>query len=84
MSKIAYQYEYQIDMKYIEFTPHKRSAMWGLPAQATKLRSVGSDASVNPIAAREISALKHNLSRREIHTLAIWKNDALSEHTETN
>ena len=30
MSKIAYQYEYQIDVKDIEFTPHKRSAMWGL------------------------------------------------------
>ena len=29
MSKIAYQYEYQIDVKDIEFTPHKRSAVWG-------------------------------------------------------
>ena len=25
MSKIAYQYEYQIDVKDIEFTPHKRN-----------------------------------------------------------
>ena len=29
MPKIAYQYEYQTDVKYIELTPHKRSAVWG-------------------------------------------------------
>ena len=27
--KIAYQYEYQIDVKNIEFTPQKRNAVWG-------------------------------------------------------
>ena len=27
MSKIAYQYEYQTDVKDIEFTPHKRNAV---------------------------------------------------------
>ena len=39
MSKIAYQYEYQIDMKYIELTPHKRSAMWGLTETNFKIIS---------------------------------------------
>jgi hypothetical protein len=29
MPKIAYQYEYQTDVKDIEFAPHKRSAVWG-------------------------------------------------------
>jgi len=29
MPKIAYQYEYQTDVKDIEFTPHKQSAVWG-------------------------------------------------------
>jgi len=29
MTKIAYQYEYQIGVKDIEFTPYKRSAVWG-------------------------------------------------------
>ena len=36
MSKIAYQYEYQIDVKDIEFTPHKRSVMWGRQQQITQ------------------------------------------------
>jgi len=33
MSKIAYQYEYQIDVKDIELTPHETngvSAVWGM------------------------------------------------------
>ena len=29
MTKIAYQYEYQIGVKDIELTPYKRSAVWG-------------------------------------------------------
>ena len=46
MPKIAYQYEYQTDMKDIGLTPHKRSAVWGKQGRKGKKRSVGATTTI--------------------------------------